>query len=176
MSLKIREARPEDASGMAKVHVKSWQTTYKGIVPEAYLAELSIPDRTEMWKRAINRPEADRLLYVAEDEEGVIQGFVTGGPNREQHPDYQAELYAIYLMEEVQGQGLGRLLVERLAARLLSLGYTSMMVWALEENAAVSFYERLGAERVKTVTTEIGGKQLQEVGLGWKHISISMGA
>lgn len=30
----IRKAKLDDATGIAKVHVDSWRTTYKGIIPE----------------------------------------------------------------------------------------------------------------------------------------------
>ena len=37
----IRAAQLEDAAGIARVHVDSTRTTYKGIFPDAYLATLS---------------------------------------------------------------------------------------------------------------------------------------
>jgi len=36
-SLIIREAQLKDAAGIAKVQVKTWQTAYKGQMPESYL-------------------------------------------------------------------------------------------------------------------------------------------
>lgn len=36
-----RKAALEDAPGIANVHVDSWRSTYKGIVPDTYLASLS---------------------------------------------------------------------------------------------------------------------------------------
>lgn len=37
----IRKAAVEDAAAIAKVHVDSWRTTYKGIMPSDYLNSLS---------------------------------------------------------------------------------------------------------------------------------------
>ncbi|WP_306428702.1 hypothetical protein [Robertmurraya siralis] len=37
----IREATLSDAEGIAKVHVDSWRTTYKGIVSDVFLEQLS---------------------------------------------------------------------------------------------------------------------------------------
>ena len=34
-----REARLNDSAAIAKVHVDTWQTTYRGIVAEAYIAK-----------------------------------------------------------------------------------------------------------------------------------------
>ena len=41
MRVHIRVANVPDAAAIAKVHVDSWRTTYTGIVPDEYLAQLS---------------------------------------------------------------------------------------------------------------------------------------
>jgi hypothetical protein len=43
----IRRAEPRDAAGIAHVHVASWRTTYRGIVPDSYLDALDEPERAE---------------------------------------------------------------------------------------------------------------------------------
>ena len=43
----IREASPTDAAAIARVHVDSWRTTYAGIVPADYLANLSYTRREQ---------------------------------------------------------------------------------------------------------------------------------
>ena len=47
----IRKAELEDAKGIAKVHVDSWRTTYKGIVPDTFLENLSYENREQIWKK-----------------------------------------------------------------------------------------------------------------------------
>ncbi len=69
----IRMATIEDAKGIAKVHVDSWRTTYKGIIPEDFLNNLSYEKRTELWIRNISR--TDNYVIVAENPEGEIIGF-----------------------------------------------------------------------------------------------------
>ncbi|WP_330217584.1 hypothetical protein [Planococcus halocryophilus] len=39
--MKTRKATEQDAPGIAKVHVDSWKTTYKEILPSAFLTSLS---------------------------------------------------------------------------------------------------------------------------------------
>jgi hypothetical protein len=48
--VKIRKAKEIDARGIAKVHVKTWRTTYKGIVSDQYLNNLSYHKREENWR------------------------------------------------------------------------------------------------------------------------------
>ena len=45
-----------------------------------------------------------------------------------------------------------------------------MLVWVLEQNPSVSFYERLGAVQVARKIINIGGADLQELALGWPSL------
>ncbi|HYT27958.1 MAG TPA: GNAT family N-acetyltransferase [Ktedonobacteraceae bacterium] len=111
----IREARIEDAPGIAKVHVDSWRTTYAGIVPPQHLANLSYDRREQIWKDILKNNAS--YIYVAVTDSGQIIGFVSGGPERQRDPVYKGELYAIYLLQEYQGKGIGRRLVRVFAER-----------------------------------------------------------
>ena len=50
----IREARLEDAAGIAKGYVDGWRTTYAGIVSDEYLANKSYEKYTDNWSRILN--------------------------------------------------------------------------------------------------------------------------
>lgn len=98
-------------------------------------------------------------------------GFVGGGPEQEANPAFGAELYAIYLYEDYQRRGVGRRLVSALAEALSALGFSSMLLWVLEDNpAARSFYVSLGGEELGRKTITIGGRDLTEVSYGWRDI------
>ncbi|GKV55857.1 acetyltransferase [Sporosarcina sp. NCCP-2222] len=167
----IRKAQQGDAEGIATVHVDSWRTTYKGIVPDSYLESLSYEERAEMWNRAIG----GNPLYVAEDENGKIVGFATGGKERSgKYADYTGELYAIYLLEEAQGKNIGSELVRAISKELDQMGITSMLVWVLDKNPSKQFYERLGGEVIDSTTITISGEELLEIAYGWKDHRILM--
>jgi GNAT superfamily N-acetyltransferase len=167
MSFYIRQAQPADAQEIAHVQVESWRTTYKGIVPDTFLASMNEEARTESWHPQL-ADEAIRI-FVACDETGVI-GFIAGGEIRDPAEDYDAELYAIYLFEQNQQRGAGRALVRALAATLHAQGLKKMIVWALEANPSVEFYKRLGAIPVTTKIIHIGGKDLSDLALGWPSL------
>lgn len=161
----IRKAKDEDAKRIAKVHVDSWRTTYKGIVPDLFLERLNYEEREEIWKKAI--PTGS--VFVAENETGEIIGFANGGKERSgQYPGYVGELYAIYLLEAFQGQGIGSLLVKKVMEYLKELGLFPMVIMAISENPACKFYEAIGGKKIGTEEAEIGGKKLTEVVFGWK--------
>ena len=77
----IREARIDDAAGIAKVHVDTWRTTYAGILPDEHLANLSYERREKLWIDYILSDAESRIFnYVAENDAGQIVGFASGGP------------------------------------------------------------------------------------------------
>ncbi|HEV2580621.1 MAG TPA: GNAT family N-acetyltransferase [Ktedonobacteraceae bacterium] len=168
----IRQACIEDAPGIAKVHVDSWRTTYKGIVPDDYLANLSYLHRTTVWNDILRDTEKKYIVYVAENEAHELVGFVAGGPDREENPPYVAELYSIYILQAYQGQGIGRQLVRVFAGQLLRVGMKSMLLWVFAQNPARRFYEALGGRYVKTALYEAGDVTIEEVAYGWEDISV----
>lgn len=168
----IREARVEDAAGIAKVHVDSWRTTYAGIVPDTYLANLTYARLETFWREMLGNPASNGYPFVAVNDEGTIIGFVFGGPKRNGDPIYQAELYSIYLLQEYQGQGIGRQLTCKLVERFLQSGITLMLLWVFADNPACRFYEALGGQRLRVEQADFGGVMVDEVAYGWLDISV----
>ncbi len=164
----IRKAEIDDAAGIAKVHVDSWRTTYKGIVPDTFLDDLSYEQREPTWKKGIK----ENNVYIAENENGQVIGFSAGGKERTgKYEAYAGELYAIYILREYQGKGIGRLLVQSVVDDLKDKNLNSMLIWAIEENPACRFYETLGGKKIDTAEIEIAGKKLIEVAYGWDDIA-----
>ena len=168
----VKAAIHNDISAIAKVHVDTWRTTYRGIVPDEYLANLSYEHRTNGWYQILNQaPEDGNFTYVAEEEFGEIVGFVNGGIERTSDPVYKGELNAIYILQSHQGKGIGRYLTQAVAERLNRLGINSMLVWVLVDNPACQFYAALGGKPVYEKELEIGGYSLIEVAYGWTDIA-----
>lgn len=167
MEFTIRRATIGDAGAIARVHVESWKSTYARIVPDAYLASLNAEVRSQFWREQIEA--GDSLTFVAQCETGVL-GFASAGRLRETIGSYDAELYAIYLLDEFQHCGAGRALVRTVVDSLRAEGFKGMVVWVLERNPATSFYEKLGGIQIAANSIEIGGEPLEEVALGWPDL------
>jgi len=168
MDFTIRSASVEDAKAIAFVQVEGWRSTYGGIVPDAYLAAMDVESGTESWKSPLESSEV--AAFVAEDAAGVF-GFICGGKLREGGEGYDAELYAIYLLQDRQRGGAGRRLACTLAEVLRQQGFKSMVVWVLEENRrAVAFYKSLGAVQILQKAVNIGGAELSDLCLGWADL------
>lgn len=172
--MKIREATASDIDGIAYVHAESWKTTYRGLLSDEFLDQITVEGRRKLWIRNFTSPNPDEVMYVAEDEAGQIIGFANGGARKE--PDeYDAELYALYLLKEHQGKGFGKQLIRSVALNLLEKNYNSFMTWVLAGNPAIHFYHRIGGESVTTKEIKIGNELVEEIKIGWKDIRVILG-
>src|SRR5690625_872372 len=125
----IRAGLPDDAVAIARVHVDSWRSTYRGLLPDSVLANLSVEQRAATWRQAAETAlvsEGRSCVLVAEDAGDGIIGFAAAGPEREENTEYGGELYAIYLLERHQGRGVGYALASEAVDRLRAQGHESM--------------------------------------------------
>jgi ribosomal protein S18 acetylase RimI-like enzyme len=165
--MQMREATMADVAAIARVHVESWRTTYKGLLPDGYLANLTYERREPLWREILSKPDGQQLVYVAEDTAQTIVGFASGGPERSGDPVYTGEVYAIYLLEGWQGQGIGRQLTVTLVRRLIQRGLTSLLIWVMADNPSRRFYEALGGQPVRDRRQMTGGVEVTDVAYGW---------
>ena len=176
MGIRIRQATPKDAPGIARVHVDSWRSSYAGVVPKEILAGLSYSERETLWDDILTSPDTNRRCFVAEtrDAQGTkIVGFASAGQESADHEGYEGEIYAIYLLEEYQRIGLGRRLLQSAAKYLLDDAIKSVLLWVFEENhRARRFYESLGGKLVARKDITIGGSEVVEVAYGWNDITM----
>lgn len=174
--MEIRVPRKGEGLAIARVHVTSWQTTYKGIIKQDVLDNLAVEPRAQYWESMIEKQllgDSDHeLLFVACNAEQEIVGFASGGSNRSQDLDAEGELYAIYILEEYQRQGIGKRLITQVAQALKNRGQGTMLVWVLADNPAKEAYEKLGATVINSTYIDIGGDKLLEYALIWKDIDV----
>jgi ribosomal protein S18 acetylase RimI-like enzyme len=168
----IREATCADVPAIARVHVDTWRTTYPGIMPDEFLANLSYERSEQRWAASLCVEDSPTFVYVAE-QDGKVVGFSSAGPVAHGNVQgFDGELYTIYLLKDQQQSGLGRQLVRAVAQRFAEEGKTSMMLWMAAENTpARRFYEKLGGIPVQTQVTEFSGVPINEIAYGWQDIS-----
>ncbi|MGD6855094.1 N-acetyltransferase family protein [Bacillus infantis] len=169
--MKIRRAEDQDAEGIAKVHVETWRTAYRGIIDDEYLAALSLEKRTELWHRNIAIP--GNIVLVAEDN-GRIVGFADGSQEETgEYEGFKGDVTCLYVLEEHQGTGLGKILLQELFQVFQKEGIRSAIVKVLKENDACSFYERTGARLLKdAIPIKIGsGRELELCVYGWENFN-----
>lgn len=118
--------------------MRSWQEAYRGLLPDAYLAELTVEQHVEYWAAYLeDPPEADRL-WVSE-EAGRLVGYVRTGLDDEDGRD--GRIFAV--AADAGPAPLVEHAVEDLRERILR----DATVWVLDGDlAAETLYRTLGFE------------------------------
>lgn len=135
----VRRARPADAGAMARVHVRSWRETYRGIMPDALLDDPEAPARRErMWTTVLTDERYVGNAVAVAEAEGRIVGIAMSGPAG---PDHEGrELQVLYLLAAHHGSGLGR----RLLQAVVPDG-SAAALWVADPNPrAQAFYRAAG--------------------------------
>jgi len=168
-AIRIRQATISDAHAIAEIVIRGWQAAYRAILPDDFLAGLSVGAREVAWRmRLESSADGGDPIWVAEVA-GVTIGFVSGGPPRDnESPSRAAEIYAIYVDPTSWRRGAGRALLQTATTHLRSLGAEVLVLWVLEENAAGrAFYEALGWRPDGTrQLLDFGGFMVPEVRYG----------
>jgi GNAT superfamily N-acetyltransferase len=151
----VREARPDDAAGVAAVHVRSWQAAYRGLLPDDYLDALRPEDRMARYTFGATDPDVPTTVVAV--DEGLICGFATTGPARSDDSDDTGELLALYVGPDHWGLGVGRSLMADARARLSRRGFSDALLWVLVGNARAERFYRIDGWR------RDGGRRTEEV-------------
>ena len=175
--MNYREANINNVGGIVKVKVDTWKTTYKGIISNEYLQNLSYDENELKWKKRFMDQNNKSIIYVAETENQKIVGFALANLEKfnpivylPQAEKFIGELGAIYVLKEFQDKRIGTKLVQLVVEYLLKHGIISMIVWVLRDNLYRSFYEKLGGIYIGEQFIEIGRTKYVEVAYGWYNI------
>jgi GNAT superfamily N-acetyltransferase len=151
----VRRARLADAAAIAEVHVRTWQAAYEHVFGAERLASIDVAGRERLARRFIDGKEFD--VFVAEDDEGALVGFVATGPP-DAEDETRRELYAIYVLPRAWGTGAASKLLELAMQAMRDRGEAEGILWVLEDNPrARRFYEREGWTPDGTGETEYLG-------------------
>lgn len=159
----IRAAEPQDAMEVARVHVRSWQVAYRGLLPDGYLDQLQPEDRAARYEFASGDPLKPQTMVAVDGS--VIQGFATIAPARDEDLQGFGELCALYLDPGWWSRGLGVALIKVARAQLFEMGFRGACLWLLVGNTrAGRFYEMDGwkLDGLRR-TAELWGVTVEEV-------------
>lgn len=151
----LRLAAPADAMAVARVHVRSWQAAYRGLMPDAYLDQLRPEDRAARYDFATTDPAQPRTILL--EDGGAIRGFATTMPSRDPDTANHGELCALYLDPNDWGRGYGRALMAEVRRHFTSCGFPAAILWLLEGNVRADRFYRAdgwqpdGARRSETM-------------------------
>jgi hypothetical protein len=97
-SLIVRPARVQDVRQMARVHVRCWQETYRGLMPDAVLDDPGFPAaRERMWTAVLTgeRYRENRVAVAEWDDE--LAGIAMSGPPEDATAAWTRQPYVLYV-------------------------------------------------------------------------------
>ncbi len=174
----IRLAHEADAPAMGQVMVETYLAAHRDQMPADAWARRAADWTPEVsaqaWARELREiaagTELRECIYVAVDEGGELIGLAMGGPAADELLQTGA-VYALHVRMSHQGRGVGRRLVQMVAADLAQHGMTALQIGCLAANApARRFYEALGGRLVSERLFDEEGVMLPEVVYEWANI------
>jgi GNAT superfamily N-acetyltransferase len=141
IAVEIREARPQEYYQVAQMHYRAWRQSYTGIIASVLL---DLFDDPLHWADNVYPEKLARSGWAMRltESAGKPVGVSIFGPEPDR-PD-RLEIDALYVAPELQGQGVGSLL---LADALTSYLDGDVVLWCAEQNhRARHFYETNGFE------------------------------
>ncbi|MGC2235367.1 MAG: 3-deoxy-manno-octulosonate cytidylyltransferase [Pyrinomonadaceae bacterium] len=164
----FREAKFEDIPQIARVHVRSWQKSFAGITPQEHLDKMSVENRIGAFEQAFSQKSFYKM-FVAETPESGIVGFADFGA-AQVDKSFDAQLFAIYFLQEFQRKGIGENLFRRCQKEMTAHGFKSMCLDTLEISPYRKFYEKMGGRVVGEDTHQLAGIEFKTLIYGWKKI------
>jgi ribosomal protein S18 acetylase RimI-like enzyme len=143
--MQIRFASAHDADAIARLHVQSWQQTYRGTLSDHYLDELALAERSQIWLQRLSAPAENQRIWVACDDE-LLLGFCCLYLAKD--AQWGTYLDNLHLAANAQGLGIGTRLMSIAAAGVLAeYGEERLYLYCNESNTAGQyFYQRRGGQ------------------------------
>jgi ribosomal protein S18 acetylase RimI-like enzyme len=143
----VREATPDDAPAIARLHAESWRTHYRGAYTDEYLDGPVYEERADTWRSRLDEAAPNQFIVVAE-RDGELVGFACAyGADDDR---WGTLLDNLHVRTDLHRSGIGRRLVAEIA-RFCRERYAGhgLYLWVLAQNTnAREFYARIGGEDV----------------------------
>ncbi|RFU46875.1 GNAT family N-acetyltransferase [Paraburkholderia sp. DHOC27] len=155
-ALSLRTATPADAALIACIHSASWQATYRGLLPDAFLDNEVTLERAAYWQARLNAPGGERRMVVIAEHAGEPIGFAC--VERQPESSWGVLLDNLHALPGHQGIGVGKLLMRAAVDWARMQGETQLYLYVLDGNTpAIGFYERLGWRFAGAEPDRMGG-------------------
>lgn len=176
----IQTATYQDAEPIAHIQIAGWRASYKDIIPQSHLNNLSVSAKAAFWQSILIDPkEAENILVARRNENDSadqtgqpVMGFVTFGSADEESgsgsvaemgkgASRRGELRAIYVNPQHLSEGVGRSLWTAAQKKLVELGFSEVVVSVFAGNErAARFYRKAGFTESQTGHTTVGGAKV----------------
>jgi ribosomal protein S18 acetylase RimI-like enzyme len=167
---RLRAASVADAPAIARVHQESWRTTYSGILPRDVIEQLAGRRSEANWRSRLAAAQGMEAVWIAEEGERML-GFAACGSARHRLEGLEAEIYALYVLQDCQRRGVGRALVRACARHFVRHAHFGFYLWVLKANRARLFYDALGGAAVAEKSERLGLHSFSEIAYAWHDVT-----
>ncbi|WP_269936527.1 GNAT family N-acetyltransferase [Arthrobacter sp. HY1533] len=153
----VRGAELKDVQGLARVHVDTWQETYRGLISDAVLDDPSLLGwRKKFWEAALTDPKYSQNTVAVASHGGTLVGIAMSGP-ADEDATAPRQLFLLYVYTAFHGSGIG---ADLLNAVIDPTAPASL--WVADPNPrAQAFYRKYGFLNDGTVRIEDGVRSIR---------------
>ena len=145
----IRKATSNEIPIIRELTFKVWPQTYASILSKEqidYMLEMMYSESS------LQKQMSDGCRFIIVDDNKAPVGFAS---YQEIEPS-NFKLHKIYVLTYQLGTGTGRFLIDYIISQIRPMGATSLQLQVNRDNAAKSFYEKLGFVILKEADFDIG--------------------
>jgi ribosomal protein S18 acetylase RimI-like enzyme len=159
-SLTIRPARVQDVAEMARVNVRCWQETYRGVMSDAVLDDPGfVSARERFWTAALTDERYRENRVAVAERDGRLVGIAMSGPPLDAAAAWARQLYVLYVHAADHGTGAGPALLDAVVDP-----EESAVLWVADPNPrAQAFYRKRGFVADGTAQVEDGVREVRMV-------------
>jgi GNAT superfamily N-acetyltransferase len=145
---------------MARVNVRCWQETYRGLLPDAVLDDPGfLAARERFWTAALTGERYHGNRVAVAERDGELIGIAMSGPPLDAAAAWARQLYVLYVVAADHGTGAGLAL---LAAVLDP--EEPVALWVADPNSrAQAFYRKHGFVADGAAQVEGGLREIRMV-------------
>ena len=144
----------DDADAIAALHAESWQSAYRGLLPDEFLDGPVVGNRLRHWRARMRAPDPDRRLVLKAVADRALVGFACVLLDEE--PEAGALLDNLHVKPARKGGGIGWRLLQQSREWVGAVAPGERVhLWVIEGNlAARRFYDRQGGTIAERETIE----------------------
>lgn len=159
-SLTVRQAAVEDVTQMARVNVRSWQETYRGLMSDEVLDDPGfLTSRERFWTAALTDERYRENRVAVAERDGELVGIAMSGPPLDAGVAWSRQLYVLYVYAADHGTGVGAALLEAVVDP-----DESVALWVADPNPrAQAFYRKHGFVVDGATQVEDGVREIRMV-------------
>lgn len=128
----VRVAWSDDARAIAELQLRTWRTTYAGLLPAEALPD-DVDAAAAAWHASLTRPGDARNRVLVALERNRVVGFVLTSPAADPDCDSvaDAELAELTVDPEERGRGHGSRLLQAAVDTMVADKFSRAVLWAI---------------------------------------------